>query len=169
MVVPGTVARETRAKFAHIIKRFVEGDETMHAELEQNKSQGVKKTCTMLLNSAIDKKKHTSIPRTKYIYATYSDAFEGQVKIGRAKNVKARISSGNTMCAPKPHKIIAVAPTLDYTRDEAMAHNYFAAYRTAGEFFAISHSDAASFLSDQITTLYHLELNAIIHDINGSV
>ena len=168
MVLPGKVARESRIQFADVIKRFIKGDESMHAELEQNKAQGVPKTCELLFKSVVGKKTEPSIPRTRYIYATYSEAFKGQVKIGRATNVKARISSGNTMCAPKPHKIIAVAPTFDYKRDEAMAHNYFAAFRTFGEFFAISHLDAASFLADQITSLYHRELNAFMRDLSES-
>ena len=168
MVIPGKVATECRVNFADIIKRFVNGDERMHADLEQNKAQGMQRTCALLFESVVGKNTQPTIPPTKYIYASYSEAFKGQVKIGRAKDVKARISSGNTMCAPKPHKIIAVAPTLDYKRDEAKAHNYFAAYRTVGEFFAISHSDAASFLADQITSFYHQELSALMRDLSES-
>ena len=168
MILPGKVARESRIQFADVIKRFINGDESMYAELEQNKAQGVQKTCELLFKSVVGNKTKPSIPHTRYIYATYSEAFKGQVKIGRATNVKARISSGNTMCAPKPHKIIAVAPTLDYKRDEAKAHNYFAAFRTFGEFFAISHLDAASFLADQIASLYHRELNAFMQDLSES-
>ena len=164
MVLPGKKAKEIRVQAVDIIKRYVEGDRSMHAELEHNRSQGIQKTCMTLLQSAISKSKDNANPTTKYIYATYSEAFEGQVKIGRAKNVKARVSSGNTMCAPKPHKIIAVAPSLDAKRDEAIAHAHFAQFRTQGEFFAISHSDAASFLATHIAQKYHQELNELLKD-----
>ena len=159
MVLPGQTAKEVRCRMVDIIQRYVEGDESMHAELVNNKVQGVHKACASLFKSVISKSPKHTTPKTKYIYATYSDAFEGQVKIGRSKNVKARISSGNTMCAPKPHKIIAIAPTLDAKRDEAIAHAHFAQFRTQGEFFAISQSDAASFLANHIAPTYHLELN----------
>lgn len=36
MVLPGKVAKETRAQFAKIIQRYMAGDESMHAELESN-------------------------------------------------------------------------------------------------------------------------------------
>ncbi len=167
MVLPGEVAKESRKAFVSIISRFINGDDSMHAELDQNKAQGVQKNCELLFKSIADNAKKPSL-HTKYIYASYSEAFKGQVKIGRAKDVKARISSGNTMCAPNPHKIIAVAPTLNYKRDEAMAHDYFASYRTSGEFFAISHADVKSFLADKITSVYHQELKALMHDISES-
>ena len=168
MVIPGKVATECRVNFADIIKRFVNGDERMHADLEQNKAQGMQKTCALLFKSVVGKNTQPAIPLTKYIYASYSEAFKGQVKIGRAKDVKARISSGNTMCAPKPHRIIAVAPTLDSERDEAMAHTYFAQYRTRGEFFKVSHTDAASFLANYIAPRYFQELNELMQGMEGS-
>ena len=36
MVLPGMVAKETRKQFADIIRRYMAGDETMHAELDAN-------------------------------------------------------------------------------------------------------------------------------------
>jgi hypothetical protein len=36
MVLPGKVAKETRAQFASIIQRYLAGDKTLHAEIEQN-------------------------------------------------------------------------------------------------------------------------------------
>jgi len=40
MVLPGKVAKETRAQFAKIIQRYMAGDESMHAELESNAESG---------------------------------------------------------------------------------------------------------------------------------
>jgi hypothetical protein len=36
MVLPGKVAKETRAQFADVIRRYMAGDESMHAELRSN-------------------------------------------------------------------------------------------------------------------------------------
>ena len=169
MVIPGAIATELRLAFVDIIKRYIQGDESMHAELQINKDKGIQSTCLSILNKAISKKKKShAIPKTKYIYVFASEAFEEEVKIGRATDVKARLSSGNTMCAPKPHRIIAVAPTLDSERDEAMAHTYFAQYRTRGEFFKVSHTDASSFLANYIAPRYFQELNELMQGMEGS-
>ena len=36
MVLPGRIAKETRVQFANIIRRYMAGDETMHAEIQAN-------------------------------------------------------------------------------------------------------------------------------------
>ena len=36
MVLPGETAKETRVQFANIIRRYMAGDETMHAEIQAN-------------------------------------------------------------------------------------------------------------------------------------
>jgi len=169
MVLPGNCAKKIRIQIANIIKRYIQGDKAMHSELDKNKTQGIQKTCMSILNKAISSQKTDEIPTTKYIYATYSEAFPGLVKIGRAKDVKARISSGNTMCAPKPHKVIAMAPTLDAVRDETMAHAYFAPHRVEGEFFTISHLSVAVFLENHINKMYQQELKELIQKLNGGL
>ena len=169
MIIPGAIVTELRLAFVDILNRYIRGDESMHAELLINKDRGIQSTCLSILNKAISKQKKSSLfPKTKYIYVCASEAFEGEVKIGMTQNVKTRLSSGNTMCAPKPHRIIAVAPTLDAERDEIMAQAYFAPYRTKGEFFRISHSDASSFLANHIAPRYFQEINELMQGMEGS-
>ena len=169
MILPGNYAKKIRIQIANIIKRYVQGDKSMHNELDKNRAQGIQQTCMLTLNRALPSQRTDEIPTTKYIYATYSEAFPGLVKIGRAQDVKARISSGNTMCAPKPHKVIAMAPTLDAVRDETMAHAYFAPHRVEGEFFTISHLSVAVFLENHINKMYQQELKELIQKLNGGL
>jgi len=169
MVLNGEVARIIRLSFVKIIQRYMQGDESMHDELHLNKERGAFEAAKSIFNESISKKKKSRIvPKTKYIYVFASEAFKEEVKIGRASDVKARLSSGNTMCAPKPHKIVAIAPTLDAERDETMAHAYFAPFRTKGEFFKISHEDASAFLANHIATRYFQEINELMQCMKGS-
>ena len=128
--------------------------------------------CQLLTRNALEKDSSPIRPipvdsplQTKFIYASFSEAFPGSVKIGRTANVKTRLSSGNVFCAPMPHRIIAVAPTLDAERDEDMAFGYFAPFRIAGEFFTISHEAAVAFLANHVATRYFQEM----HDLSESV
>ena len=98
------------------------------------------------------------IPATSYIYATFSPAFPGLVKIGRSKHIKARLSSGNTFTAPAPHVLIAMAPTFDAVRDGKKAHEYFDYFCEQGEFFKITHDEAKTYLHSVIKTRHEQEL-----------
>ena len=79
--------------------------------------------------------------QVKFIYASQSAAFPGLIKIGKTRDVKARLSQLNTACAPMPHVLVAQVPSLDYSRDECEAHAVFAQFRKQGEFFEISAED----------------------------
>jgi hypothetical protein len=54
--------------------------------------------------------------------------------------------------------LIAVAPTLNNVRDEALAHAFFASERKEGEFFEVSQEDVRAFFTNHITTQYQTEL-----------
>jgi hypothetical protein len=97
------------------------------------------------------------IPETAFVYATYSDAFPGLVKIGRSCNVKSRISSGNTFSAPAPHCVICMAATLNAKRDEEAAHEFFRQFRKEGEFFEISHREVENYFNAIINKQYWAE------------
>ena len=103
------------------------------------------------------------MPKSDWIYATESEAFPGLIKIGRSGDVKARLSSGNTFCAPEPHSLIVAAPTFDPKRDETAAHDYFAKYRVEGEFFRISEASVRSYFSQVLLPIYHKELDDAIN------
>ena len=108
------------------------------------------------------------IPRVSYVYATFSPAFPGLVKIGRSVNVRTRLSSGNTFSAPQPHRAIAVAPTFNAKRDERLTHDHFAQFRRNGEFFEISHEDIISFLHSNIMSRYQQDLLDFMRGESGT-
>lgn len=80
------------------------------------------------------------LQQIKYVYAVKSAAFPGLIKIGRTQNMRERLSQLNVSCAPAPFVVVAVSPTLDYVRDEKMAHEFFSSQRRKGEFFSASES-----------------------------
>jgi Meiotically up-regulated gene 113 len=81
----------------------------------------------------------------KYVYAVKSAAFPGLIKIGRTQNMKERLSQLNTSCAPSPFVIVVVSPTLDYVRDERLAHEFFSLQRKEGEFFSVPESEVIDY------------------------
>lgn len=82
----------------------------------------------------------------KYVYAVKSAAFPGLIKIGRTQHMKERLSQLNTSCTPSPFVIVAVSQTVDYVRDEKLAHDFFSLQRREGEFFSVSESEVIDFL-----------------------
>jgi hypothetical protein len=147
MVLPGRMARVIRVQCANILDRYLSGDTTLHNEIQANKEMGKQKSYSMFADHVLGDTKQNleGIPDTAYIYATYSEAFPGLVKIGRSRNVKARLSSGNTFIAPAPHRELCSAPTFNAKRDEAIAHAFFAQFSKEGEFFEISHDEVKSY------------------------
>jgi hypothetical protein len=116
----------------------------------------------------ISMKKAHEMPQTNYIYATKSAAFPGLVKIGKTVNVSSRLCGLNTSCAPSPHVIVAVAPTLNYDRDETITHEHFVSARREGEFFELDDATVVDFFATHITARYNIELLQNITRIQGS-
>ena len=81
----------------------------------------------------------------KFVYAVKSAAFPGLIKIGRTQNMRDRLSQLNTSCAPAPFVVVTVSQTLDYVRDERMAHDFFSSQRMEGEFFSVPESEVIDF------------------------
>jgi len=164
MFLPGSTAAFRRSSMSKIISRYITGDLSLCQEIVENKNMGEIKSYLKLMNTVEQDTKRKmnemmeEIPATSYIYATYSPAFHGLVKIGRSKNVKARLSSGNTFTAPAPHVLISMAPTFDAVRDEKKAHDYFDCFREEGEFFKITHEEAKTYLHSVIKARHDQEL-----------
>jgi len=145
----------------NILERFLNGDMSLCKEIQENKMVGKKRSYDkFMLESAQEKMNEElkEIPVTAYIYAFYSDAFPGLLKIGKSKNVNARLSSANTSAAPKPYRLLCMAPTFDAVRDEATTHAHFAQFRREGEFFEVSHAEVEAYFKTVITPSYCHEL-----------
>jgi len=175
MNLPGSTAKIYRTSMAKIISRYVTGDLSLCQEIKENKEAGETKSCSNFMQITCHNAKRKldemmdEIPETSYIYATFSPAFPGLVKIGRSKNVKARLSSGNTFITPAPHILIAMASTFDGIRDEAEAHAYFHKFRQEGEFFKISHEDAEKYLDTVIRARHYRERDEFYVGAKGAL
>jgi len=175
MYLPGPTAEIFRSSMAKIISRYLTGDLSLCNEIVDNKNLGDTKSYSKFMQVVEQDTKRKlnemmeEIPATSYIYATYSPAFPGLVKIGRSRDVKARISSGNTFTAPAPHVLIAMAPTFDAVRDEKRVHVYFDYFREEGEFFKITHEEAKTYLNSVIKTLHDQELELFSSGSKGSL
>ena len=109
---------------------------------------------------AIPTQSQSELPTTKYIYATESEAFPGLLKIGRTKDISQRIQNLKTATAPKPHKLVAMTPTLHSKRDEKRAHEFFQDKRVAGEFFKVTAMEVMTFFHAHIVPMYNQEMEA---------
>lgn len=162
MMLPGKRAQLYKNIFADIISRYLDGDLTMCDEISKNKTMGKKRSYAEFVQETeqdihhkMDENDETS--QVQYIYATKSAAFPGLIKIGRTGNMKARLSQLNTGCAPAPHAVITMAPTLDMFRDEYLAHQFFKESRQEGEFFAVSEHEVRGYFRN-ITNRFQMEL-----------
>jgi hypothetical protein len=168
MMLPGERAKHMRVHAADILSRYVQGKDSLIAEIHQNKQIGPVAACTNLAERAVVKaSQYKEMPRVSYVYGTKSDAFPGLIKIGRTLDVDARLASLNTGCAPAPHYVVAVAPTFDASRDEAWAHAFFSSNRKHGEFFEVTVEEVKTFFANHIMTKYQLELVESIASIQG--
>jgi hypothetical protein len=164
IILGGKVAEAFKDKALKVLQRYLDGDTSICKEVEENKQMGQKRSyakfMTTVLESAQEKKNEElkEIPATSYIYATYSKAFPGLLKIGRSRDVKARLSSANTFTAPAPHRLLCMAPTFDAVRDEASTHAHFAQCRREGEFFEVQPTEVEAYFAAVITKLYQREV-----------
>ena len=175
LVLPGKTAKKYRKKFADIIARYLDGDITMCHEISKNQKMGKMKSYLQFAEKANSEIKNEDatrkcfeMPQVSYVYATKTSAFPGLIKIGKTINMEARLSNLNTACAPAPHVVVAVAPTFDNTRDERMAHAFFAQSRREGEFFDISEEDIKHYFAIHIIAQYNLEMMQNISTVQGS-
>ena len=170
MILPGKRAKAMRLEAADILTRYVNGHESLINEIHQNKKIGPIAACSKLLDKAEGGiSSRQEMPQASYVYGTRSDAFPDLIKIGRSSDVAARLSSLNTGCAPAPHYIVAVAPTFNAPRDEALAHAFFSSARKEGEFFEVGVREVQLFFADHIMIQYQVELAEFISRAQGDV
>jgi hypothetical protein len=168
MVLPGESAKAMRVQAADILTRYILGDESLTEEIKQNKQIGPVAACSNLARKAVVKaSQYSEMPQVSYVYGTKTEAFPDLIKIGKSIDVGARLSSLNTACAPAPHYIIAVAPTFDADRDEALAHTFFSSTRREGEFFEVSPDNVKAFFTNHIMAQYQEELAEHIAKAQG--
>ena len=161
MLLPGKRAQLYRTKFADIISRYLDGDQTLSVKIEENHLIGKKRSYARVAQDferLVQSDEANEIPQVQYIYATKSPAFPGLIKIGRTINMRERLSSLNTACAPAPHSVITMAATLDMHRDEYLTHQYFAEFRKEGEFFQVTEEDVKAYFSNVIMPRFQEEL-----------
>ena len=168
MILPGARAKAMRVQVADILSRYISGEDSLIEEIKHNKQIGAVAACSHLAQKAIVKaSQYTEMPQTSYVYGTKSKAFPDLVKIGRSADVASRLSTLNTACAPAPHYIVAVAPTFNAPRDEALAHSFFSPARKDGEFFQVTAEEVKAFFANHIMTQYQLELAEHIAKTQG--
>ena len=126
-----------------------------------NQAVGALQACEDFMSARMDhgKRRREDDDEVSYVYCTESAAYPGLVKIGHTKNISARLSSGNTFCAPAPHGLVAVAASFHHARDEKMAHAFFHEERVQGEFFRTTPVDVNRFFSRYITPAFKEEFS----------
>ena len=105
---------------------------------------------------------------TKFVYACETRAFPGAIKIGRATSVDQRMKSGNSFAAPDPFKVVAVAPSLDYKRDEERALEFFANRKIRGEFFNVTVDEVRRYFQDVIQAKFNRDMESIVRGLATS-
>jgi len=165
MVLPGKRSKRVRKQFADIVTRYLDGDLKLCEEVKENRILGKAKSYAKFARTTFDKVTEeeetinaTAMLITFFIYATKSPAFPGLIKIGKTENIRTRLSGMNTSCAPLPHVVLCMAPTLDKNLDERLAHEFFADARREGEFFAISEEQVIDYFQNVITAQYHRQI-----------
>ena len=158
MVLPGKMAKQCRLAVCDLLKRYLAGDVSLIPEIHHNQAVGPLAACNAFLDGALKKRKQPD-DAVEYVYCTESAAFPGLLKIGRTSNpMKQRLSAANTFCAPAPHIVVAIAPTFNSTRDERLAHAFFADERREGEFFAVTVQAVQRFFERHIVSQYNSDL-----------
>ena len=160
MMLPGKRVQLYRTTLAGILSRYFSGDPELIQEIEKNRIVRQKRSYSKFAQDIerYVQESQDDIPQTQYIYATKSPAFPGLIKIGRTVNMRARLSSLNTSCAPAPHTLVTMAPTLDMFRDEYLAHEHFSQERRQGEFFEVDENDVKEYFTHVILAQYHEDL-----------
>jgi hypothetical protein len=100
------------------------------------------------------------IPTIGYLYATRCSAYPNKIKIGKANDMKQKLSQLNVAFAPHKHVVVALAESFDNERDERTVHAFFSAYRREGDWFEISAKKVKQFFEACITATHQREMQA---------
>ena len=172
-ILGGKVSRAFREESFKILQRYLDGDTTMCIEIENNREIGEARSYAQFAGKVLKKaesyaeREAQQLPAVTFVYGSQSEAFPNLIKIGKAAALDARLSSLNTSCAPAPYRYVAVAQSFDNSRDEAMAHAFFASKRKEGEFFEVTAEEVNSFFISHIIPQYQLELAHHIELMKG--
>ena len=137
-----------------IIQRYVEGDATLCAEIDENRAMGVEVATGKLLaecRADASQAEEEDEAREGFVYGAVSDAFPGHVKIGFTYDLEQRLAGVNTFCALKPFRMAATARTTYPRKAEARAHARFAPYRRAGELFEMPVDELQRYMMEAVT------------------
>ena len=168
MVLPGKLSRNCRKTMADVITRYLDGDLNLIGEIADNKKMGKVNSYANFAQSVLEAtvgQIEPPMPTSGWLYGTETKVFPGLIKVGRAMDVDARISSGNTFCRPAPHVVVAAVPTFDPVRDEKRAHAFFANEREEGEFFRTSKEAVQAYFDAHIMPVYQAELKQAINKL----
>lgn len=164
--IPGKKNISTNKIIMQFFTRFLAGDLSLIQIIESNHNSS--NPINVMARKCLENNTTISFQRpptkkipTRFIYATQTPAFPCAVKIGWSGNVQKRLSSGNTFIRLAPHSVVAVAPSLNYKRDERSAHAFFADKRLKGEFFNVSIDEVREYFKT-IQTRYNDELEAVM-------
>ena len=164
------VSKAFKLEAFDILERYLDGDLSMCTEIEENKAMGSSKSHQQFVNKVLKRaeamEEAEEMPAMGYVYATSSSAFPGLLKIGKTVDVPRRVAQLNTSCAPAPHIVVAVAPSFDYSRDEAAAHRHFAKQRREGEFFQVSGDEVKEYFQS-ISAKFQLEMSQNLTSMVG--
>ena len=172
--IDGKVSQAFKLEAFDILERYLDGDTSLCTEIQENKALGKTQSYAKFTEKVLRRAEElveneaNMMPVVSYVYGTMSAAFPGLIKIGRTVNMNARLTSLNTSCAPAPHVVVAVAPTLDSVRDERTAHQFFASKRVQGEFFEISEAEVKAYFANHITPQFQLDMAERLALMQGS-
>lgn len=83
-----------------------------------------------------------------FIYGLTHPSFPGFVKVGRAVDLKGRLSGYNTGCPSNSYQFSWVIPVEDTHRGEQRAHDRLWKHQVKPEWFALSAEAALTLLKD---------------------
>ena len=174
MISKGTFARAFKDEAFNVLQRYIDGDMSLSKEIQENKAMGKAKSRDKFMEKVMENaqmiidKESRSIPPAKYVYGMESPKFPGEIKIGKASDLRSRRCGNNTGRANIPLSLVAFVPTFDYKRDEESAHSFFASKRGAGEFFNVTRDEVRAFFMQHIMPKYKAELVEHIAQVKAS-
>ena len=150
-----------RIEMEQVLERYLDGDTSMCVEIQENKRMGADAArvhfALKVEARAAELEEEDDNEQQGFVYGMVSEAFPGLVKIGRTNDLEKRLSQANIFCAPAPFKIVAQAQSMNASRDERMAHAFFADQREEGEFFRVSVQAVENFFTTSILPMYKQE------------
>jgi hypothetical protein len=144
---PEAVARRNAIR---VIGERMVGGTGVFASMTPEGRADIRKASTQLYNAgktAAKAEEYMAQSTAGFVYILCNPAWPNAVKIGRACNPKARLSSYNTGCPDRAYYIHRAVYFEDCVTAENLAHVYFDDRRLSGEWFGLDASEAWSLLT----------------------